>query len=256
MKHSASRLSGTAALVTGASSGIGAATALQPAREGAAVALTARRADRLNALATEIREVGGVALVIAADMACEEQAGEAVERTVAELGRLDTLVNNAGVMILGPASSAATEEWRRMIDLNLTGLMHTAHAALPHLERAAADSPRRIADIVNVSSLAGRIAFGNGTAYCATKYGVVAFSEALRQELAPRHVRVSVVEPGSVETELRDSNRPEVQAMLDQAFGRIERLNSQDVADAVAYIIGRPRHIAVSELLIRPTEQV
>ncbi|MER5774404.1 SDR family NAD(P)-dependent oxidoreductase [Streptomyces sp. NPDC002039] len=250
------RLNATVALVTGASSGIGEATAMTLAREGAAVAVTARRGDRLAELCDRIRDAGGTALALTADMTDEAQVREAVERTVTELGRLDTLVNNAGLMILGPAAGATTEEWRRMVDINLTGLMNTTHVALPHLVSAAADSPRRVADIVNVSSVAGRIAFAGSSAYCATKYGVVAFSEALRQETADHHVRVSVVEPGSVDTELRDHNSPAVLEALTRRFGGIDRLQSQDIADAIGYIVGRPRHVAVAEMLVRPTQQV
>lgn len=250
------RLKGTVALVTGASSGIGAATATTLAREGAAVAVTARRGDRLAELCDRIRAGGGTALALTADMTDEAQVREAVERTVAELGRLDTLVNNAGLMILGPAAGATTQEWRRMVDINLTGLMNTTHVALPHLVSAAADSPRGVADIVNVSSVAGRIAFAGSSAYCATKYGVVAFSEALRQETAAHHVRVSLIEPGSVDTELRDHNSPAVQEALTRRFGGIDRLQSQDIADAIGYVVGRPRHVAVAEMLVRPTQQV
>ncbi|MDH6539667.1 SDR family NAD(P)-dependent oxidoreductase [Streptomyces sp. SPB4] len=249
-------LEGTVALVTGASSGIGAATAEVLAAHGAAVALVARRADRLEELSARLDAAGGTALVIAADMAYEAQVREAVERTVTELGRLDILVNNAGLMILGPAAAATTDEWRRMVDINLTGLMNTTHAALPHLAAAAAEGSRRVADVVNVSSVAGRVAFAGSSAYCATKYGVVAFSEALRQETAGRHVRVSVVEPGAVDTELREHNSPEVQEALTRRFGSIERLRARDVADAIGYVVTRPRHVAVAELLVRPTEQV
>ncbi|GAA1243456.1 SDR family NAD(P)-dependent oxidoreductase [Kitasatospora nipponensis] len=249
-------LHGTVALVTGASSGIGEATALALAAEGAAVAVAARRVDRLEDLAGPNRAAGGTVLTIAADIAGQDQARAAVERTVAELGRLDTLVNNAGLMLLGPAAATPVEEWRTMVDVNLLGLMYTTHAALPHLARAAADGPRRVADVVNISSVAGRVAFAMSSAYCASKFGVGAFSEALRQELAGRFVRVGVVEPGSVETELREHNRPEVRAVLEQQFATIERLQAGDVADAVAYIVTRARHVAINELLVRPTEQV
>ena len=149
-------LEGTAALVTGASSGIGAATAAALAAQGAAVALAARRRDRLDGLAAEIRGQGGTVLVLKCDVTQQEQATSAVERTVAELGRLDTLVNNAGVMLLGPAAGAPLAEWQQMVELNVLGLLYCAHAALPHLLRAAADGPRQVADMVNISSVAGR----------------------------------------------------------------------------------------------------
>ncbi|MEU5537735.1 SDR family NAD(P)-dependent oxidoreductase [Streptomyces sp. NPDC020362] len=249
------RLEGTVALVTGASSGIGHATALELAREGASVALVGRREDRLTDLAADIANAGGKALVVPADITTAQAAAEAVERTVENLGRLDTLVNNAGLMLLGPAPSADLNDWRRMIDINLMGLMYTAHAAVPHLVKAAAEAPRQVADIVNIGSLAGRNAYAMSAVYSATKFGVGAFSEALRQELARQHVRVSVVEPGSVDTELRTHNPDVIQQHIVAALGDIERLQSQDIADTVGYIVTRPRHVAVAELLVRPTEQ-
>jgi NADP-dependent 3-hydroxy acid dehydrogenase YdfG len=249
------RLNGTVALVTGASSGIGAATALALAERGAAVALFARRTDRLEALAEKIRDGGGTALVVAGDVADEAQAREAVERTVTELGRLDTLINNAGVMLLGPAVDAPMEEWRRMVEVNLLGLLYCAHAALPHLLRAAGDDPRHVADLVNVSSVAGRVARRGSGVYNATKHGVGAFSEALRQEVTGRHVRVSLVEPGAVETELAGHNRPEILEGIEQRFASMEPLRADDIADVIGYIVTRPRHVAINELLVRPTEQ-
>lgn len=249
------RLDGTAALVTGASSGIGHATALELAREGASVALVGRREDRLTDLAAEISNAGGKALVVPADITTDQAAAEAVERTVENLGRLDILVNNAGLMLLGPAPGADLNDWRRMIDINLMGLMYTAHAAVPHLVKAAAEQPRQVADIVNIGSLAGRNAYAMSAVYSATKFGVGAFSEALRQELARQHVRVSVIEPGSVDTELRTHNPDVIQQHIVAALGDIDRLQSQDIADTVGYIVTRPRHVAVAELLVRPTEQ-
>jgi NADP-dependent 3-hydroxy acid dehydrogenase YdfG len=248
----AGRLEGTAAFVTGASSGIGEATALALAAEGAGVALVARRTDRLDELAAEI---GAPALVITADVTDEAQARGAVEQAAAHFGRLDTVVNNAGVMLLGPALEAPLEEWRRMVEINLLGLMYCTHAAMPHLLEAAAEGERKVADLVNVSSVAGRtVRLGSG-AYNATKHGVGAFSEALRLEVTRRHVRVSLVEPGATETELASHNRPEVRENLMQRIGGIERLQAGDVADAVRYIVTRPRHVAINEILLRPTEQ-
>ena len=243
----------TAALVTGASSGIGAATAAALAAQGAAVALAARRGDRLDALAADIRAQGGTALVLQCDITDEQQAIDAVERTVAELGRLDTLINNAGVMLLGPAVGAPLPEWQRMVELNVLGLLYCAHAALPHLLRAAEDSPRHVADMVNLSSVAGRVARNGSGVYNLTKHGVGAFSESLRQELAKRYVRVSLVEPGATATELVGHNRPEVLDSIRTQFG--QTMEAEDIADAITYIVTRPRHVAVNELLIRPTEQ-
>jgi NADP-dependent 3-hydroxy acid dehydrogenase YdfG len=249
------RLDGTVALVTGASSGIGAATAQALVAQGASVALAARRVDNLESLAAQLRDQGGTALVIETDVTDESQARAAVEQTVSELGRLDTLINNAGVMLLGPIVDAPIEEWQRMVQLNVLGLMHCAHSALPHLLRAAENGPRRVADLVNVSSVAGRQARSGSGVYNATKHAVGAFSDSLRQEITRRHVRVSLIEPGAVETELAGHNRPEIRDQLAQRFTTMERLQATDIADAIGYIVTRPRHMAINEILVRPTEQ-
>jgi NADP-dependent 3-hydroxy acid dehydrogenase YdfG len=246
-------LEGTVALVTGASSGIGAATASALAAQGAAVALAARRGDRLGALAAGIREQGGSALVLECDVTDERQAAGVVERTVGELGRLDTLINNAGVMLLGPVVAAPLPEWQQMVQLNVLGLLYCAHAALPHLLRAAEDEPRHVADMVNISSVAGRAARAGNGVYSLTKHGVGAFSESLRQEVTRRYVRVSLVEPGATATELASHNRPEVLQSIRSQFG--QTMDAADIADAITYIVTRPRHVAVNEMLIRPTEQ-
>jgi len=248
-------LEGTVALVTGASSGIGEATARQLARLGAAVSLVARRKDRLDALAEEIGAAGGRAVSIEADVTEQAQAVEAVERTVRELGRLDILVNNAGVMLLGPIVDAPTEEWDRMIAINVQGLLYCAHAAIPHLLNAAEQEPRRVADMVNVSSVAGRMVRVGSGAYNLTKHGIGAFSESLRMEVTKRHVRISLVEPGAVTTELSSHVRPEIREQMMQRFAGIERLEAGDIADAIAYIVTRPRRVAINEVLVRPTEQ-
>ena len=245
-------LSGCTALVTGASSGIGEATARELARHGARVALVARRRDRLEALAAEI---GDAAVVVEADVSDRADAERAVAEAVEQLGRLDVLVNNAGVMLLGPVEGAPVDEWDRMVQVNLLGLLYCTSAALPHLLRAAEDGPRQVADVVNVSSVAGRVARSGSGVYNATKFGVGAFSESLRQEVTQRHVRVSLVEPGAVETELAGHNRPEVLEGIRKRFADMERLQSPDIADAIAYVVTRPRHVAVNELLVRPTEQ-
>ena len=246
-------LDGTVALVTGASSGIGAAAAAAIAAQGAAVALVARRGDRLEAVAADIRDHGGAALVLECDITDERQAVGAVDRTVAELGRLDTLINNAGVMLLGPVTGAPLPEWQQMVQLNVLGLLYCAHAALPHLLRAAQDGPRQVADMVNISSVAGRAARNGNGVYSLTKHGVGAFSESLRQEITKRYVRVCLVEPGATATELASHNRPEVLQSIRNQFG--QRMQAQDIADAITYVVTRPRHVAINELLIRPTEQ-
>jgi NADP-dependent 3-hydroxy acid dehydrogenase YdfG len=251
----AETLDGTVALITGASSGIGEATARALAEQGAAVALVARRRDRLEALASEIEDGGGRALVVEADITGQDAAVAAVARTVEELGRLDTVVNNAGVMLLGPIVDAPTEEWDRMVTLNLQGLLYVAHAALPHLLTAAQDEPRRVADLVNISSVAGRVARMGSGVYNLTKHGVGAFSESLRQEVTQRHVRVSLVEPGGTQSELTTHLRPEILEQSRRRFEGVERLEAEDVADAIVYIVTRPRRVAINEVLIRPTEQ-
>jgi NADP-dependent 3-hydroxy acid dehydrogenase YdfG len=249
------RLAGTVAVVTGASSGIGEATARALATEGATVTLVARRRDRLESLAGEIDAAGGRTLVIEADVSDQKQAAAAIDQAVSVLGRLDTLVNNAGVMLLGPAVGAPLEEWQRMVEVNLLGLLYCSHEALPHLLKAAESDPRQVADIVNISSTAGRVPRSGSAVYNATKFGVVAFTEALRQEVTASHLRASLVEPGAVITELPSHNRPEIQETLRGRFGSMELLTAEDIADAITYIVTRPRHVAVNEVLIRPTEQ-
>ena len=249
------RLDGTVALVTGASSGIGEATARMLATNGASVVVAARRKDRLDALVSEIEAAGGKALAVEADVTDQEQAAALVARTVEELGRLDTLVNNAGVMLLGPVVDAPIEEWNRMVALNVTGLLACSHAALPHLLQAAEDSPRRVADLVNISSVAGRVPRLGSGVYNLTKHGVGAFSESLRQEVTKRHVRVSLVEPGAVATELASHVREEVRVGMAQRFAGMERMEADDIAETITFIVTRPRRVAINEVLIRPTEQ-
>jgi NADP-dependent 3-hydroxy acid dehydrogenase YdfG len=249
------KLENTVALVTGASSGIGEATGRALAAEGATVALVARRADRLDILAAEIADAGGTALAIEADVSEREQAERAVARAAEELGRLDVVVNNAGVMLLGPIADAPVEEWERMVEVNLLGLLYTAKAALPHLLAAAGGEPRGVADLINISSVAGRIARKGSGVYNATKFGVGAFSESLRQEVSGRQVRVSLVEPGAVATELQSHNREEIQAMLAKRFESMEVLQAGDIADAITYVVTRPAHVAINEILVRPTSQ-
>jgi NADP-dependent 3-hydroxy acid dehydrogenase YdfG len=249
----AGRLEGSVALVTGASSGIGEATALALAAEGAAAAIAARRRDRLDALADKINAQGRD-LVLETDVTDEAQVRAMVDQTVTVLGGLDVLINNAGVMLLGPILDAPTEEWRRMVELNLLGLLYCTHAALPHL-LAAAEGGRGVADVVNVSSVAGRVARLDSGVYNATKWGVGAFSESLRQEVTTRHVRVSLVEPGAVATELAGHNRPEVLSVMAANFAGVTPLQAEDIAAAVLFVVTQPRHASVNEVLVRPTEQ-
>ena len=253
----ASDLTGSVALITGASSGIGAATARRLAEHGAAVALVARRRDRLADLAAEIEKEGGTALAVEADITDRAQAEAAVQQTVERFGRLDTLVNNAGLMLLGPVVGADAEDWDRMIAVNVQGLLSTTRAALPHLLQAAEEGPRRVADIVNISSIAGRVAWNGYGVYNLTKFGINGFTESLRQEVTRRHVRVGVLEPGGVATELGSHNdhKPEVREAIDNFYDQTEVLAPEDIADGVAYMVTRPRHASVGELWIMPTDQ-
>lgn len=251
----ADRLAGAVALVTGASSGIGEATARTLASQGAKVSLVARRAERLQKLAKDIAGAGHTALAIEADITDQRQAVAAVQRTAGDFGRLDIVVNNAGVMLLGPVHGAPTEEWDRMIDINLKGLLYVTHAALPHLFEATGDSPREVADVVNISSVAGRVATAGAGVYNLTKHGVGAVSEALRQEIGRHKVRVTVIEPGWVDTELQGHNRPEIHEKLKERTAGLEPLHAHDVADAIEYAVTRPAHVSLNELLMRPTSQ-
>lgn len=249
-------LLGTVALVTGASSGIGEATARRLSAAGASVALVARRRDRLVALASEIEVAGGSALVVDADIADRDQAVAAVERTIAHFGRLDILVNNAGLMLIGPIVGADVDDWDRMVAINVQGLLYTTHAALPHLLAAAQDSQRQVADIVNVSSIAGKVAWADYGVYNATKFGVNGFTESLRQEVTRRYVRVGVIEPGAVETELLTHIPTEVRAELTDGFDAEHvKLVADDIADGIEYMVTRNRRASISELWVMPTDQ-
>jgi NADP-dependent 3-hydroxy acid dehydrogenase YdfG len=165
------------------------------------------------------------------------------------------VVNNAGRMLNGPTLDATLEEWETMVDLNLKALMYVTKAALPHLVEAASSGPRRVADLVNISSIAGRFANRNVAIYNATKFGVTAASESWRQEFAPRHVRVSVVEPGVVETELFGHQQQPVQEYYERLFADVEPLLPGDIADTISFIVRAPRRMAVAEVVVRPTTQ-
>lgn len=247
-------LKDTVALVTGASSGIGRATARRLAAEGATVAVVGRRADRLTELAEEIASAGGVALPVSADLTEDSGPATAVDRTVDAFGRLDTLVNAAGLMLNGPSEEVPLSEWDSMLDINLRSLLRTVRVALPHLLSASGTSARTVADVVNVSSVAGRQAAATVAAYNATKFGVTGATEAWRQEFTTRNVRFSVVEPGRTASELFDQKENSDRDFT-AAFGQVEQLHAEDVADAIAYIVTAPRRVAVNEIVIRPTDQ-
>jgi NADP-dependent 3-hydroxy acid dehydrogenase YdfG len=243
-------LSGKAVAITGASSGIGEATALTLAKAGAAVALGARRKDRIDELAARIEDEGGTAVALEVDVSDEAAACGFVEAAHQRLGRLDTLVNNAGVMLLGPVEQADSDDWRTMVNVNLLGLMYCTHAALPIM------LGQESGDIVNISSVAGRFARAGNAVYAATKFGVGAFSEGLRNEITERGVRVTLIEPGFVDTELQGHNTGEVLETLEAMREHLgDPLRAQDIANGILYAVSQPPHVSVNEVLIRPTRQ-
>jgi NADP-dependent 3-hydroxy acid dehydrogenase YdfG len=242
-------LSGQVVAVTGASSGIGEAIARAAARAGAAVSLAARRMDRIQAIAADIVTAGGKALAVQTDVGEEDQARAFVQQTHQAFGRLDVLVNNAGVMLLGPIENAPTDEWRRMIHVNVFGVLYCTHAALPVMRAQGSGH------IVNVSSVAGRVARAGSGVYNLTKWGVGGFSEALRQEAVDIGVRVTLIEPGVVATELASHMRPEVLEQMHQRFSGVTPLEAEDVSNAIMFAIGQPPNVSVNEVLIRPSRQ-
>jgi NADP-dependent 3-hydroxy acid dehydrogenase YdfG len=248
-------LAGTAALVTGASRGIGAATARALAANGAAVALLARRADRLAELRADIEAAGGTALVLPADVTDAGQVASAVNQAVAELGRLDTVVNNAGLMRMGAAADAPLQDWDDLVAVNVQGVLYVSRAAVPHLIEAAADSPRGVADLVTVSSTAGWVARPGTAVYSLTKFGVNAFSEGIRQELLGKRVRVGVVGPGTVDTEISSHLPPQSRQAFESRTADMVKLRPEDIADAVLYMVTRDRRVAVNHMLVRAAEQ-
>jgi clavulanate-9-aldehyde reducatase len=248
----AGRLDGCVAAITGASSGIGEATALAFAGEGAAVALGARRSDRIEELARRIEADGGRAAAITVDVTDEQQAHAFVRDAHERLGGLDALINNAGLMLLGPIEGADSDQWRRMVDVNVLGLLYCTQAALPLMREGGGGS------IVNIASVAGRVGNPGSAVYNATKWAVVGFSEALRKEATPSKVRVTCIEPGYVRTELQGHN--EHPAVL-QAMERMEEeigdvLEAEDIAEAILHVVAAPPRVAVNEMLIRPAGQI
>lgn len=244
------------AVVTGASSGIGNATARRLAAAGFTIAAIGRRADRLDALCTEILSAGGVAVAVPVDITNEGDATVGVERVIDHCGRIDVLINNAGLMLLGDAESSDRADWQRMVDLNISGMLNMTYAALPHL-REAAHGFRSVADIVNVSSVAGTTRHGGQAVYALTKAGVDAFSESLRKELAEHSVRVHTIVPGATRTELSSHNSSSsIGAAARERMRGVTHLDADDVADTISYVTTRPSNVCIGEVVIRPTGQV
>lgn len=251
-------LKGNVAIITGASSGIGEATAYKLAELGVTTVLIARRKDRLDNIVAAIESKGGTALSIEADITDEAAAKHAVDTAIKKYGRIDILLNIAGLMLLGNVDGADTKEWKQMIDINLMGLLYMSHAAMPHLKKAATDNVRKVADVINIASVAAFQFNEINGVYALSKAGVNAFSESLRQEVAKKfHVRVGVIEPGSVATELASHNSQEIQdEVLRPYFNDIETLVPNDIAEAVVFMLTRPRRASVNKLWTGPTEQI
>ena len=244
--------SDTVAVVTGASSGIGAATVRRLASHGCRVVAVARRESMLRELAAQC---GGLVLPVQADITDPDASRSCVSRAVDEFGQLDILVNNAGIMLLGPFETSPVADWVTMMNLNLAAMLHLTQEAIPHLRKSAAGE-RGVADIVNVGSVAGRVARANFSVYAATKFGVTAFSESLRQELGPAGIRVCCVEPGAVATELLSHVDPGVrEKLLSGAVGSVPPIQSQDVAETIEFLVSLDPNAALHEIVIRSTRQ-
>jgi NADP-dependent 3-hydroxy acid dehydrogenase YdfG len=237
------------AIVTGASSGIGYSTSLALSKAGARVAVGARRTDRLQELEAQIiknKNNKGEQLYVTNKSDCDSF----VDAVVKKWGKVDILINNAGLMPLSFFKNGKVEEWERMIDVNIKGVLYCTSAVIPYM------LDEKSGHIVNISSIAGRIVFAGGSVYCATKHAITAFSEGLRKELSPKYnIRVTCIEPGGVSTELPESITDESMKKFIQAFKNMEILQSEDIANAILYAIETPNHVNVNEILIRPTSQ-
>ncbi len=241
-------LSGKVALVTGASSGIGAATAVALAAAGVTVALSARRKGRLDELVAQIEASGGKALALPGDMAVEADALGAVADTVARLGRIDILINSAGVMQAGGIEGADLAEYRRVIDINLLATVYTSQAAIPHM------LAQGVGDIINISSLAGRKGGPETNAYSASKHAVNAMTNGMRQELGDRNIRVSFLMPGATETEVAQGiSNPAWRTAIQQHVTKAGVVQASDIADTLVFMLSMPRNVNISEISVRPT---
>ena len=237
-------------IITGASSGIGYATALSLAKEGAKLVVGARRTDRLEKLVKEIEENNGEILSQKFDVTKKSDCDDLVNTAIKKWGKVDVLVNNAGLMPLSFVKNLKVDEWDQMIDVNIKGVLYCTAAVLPHMREA------KSGHIINISSVAGRIVFPAGSVYCATKHAVTAFSEGLRQELSPRNnIRVTTIEPGVVSTELTNTITDESLEKFVETSKKMEALKAEDIASAIIFAINAPDHVSVNEILVRPTTQ-
>jgi len=241
-------LAGKVALVTGASSGIGEGAALALAAAGAAVAVSGRRSERLSALVAKIEGAGGTAVALPGDVAVEADATKSVADTVAQFGRIDILVNSAGVNEAGGVESLSLDQWRRVIDINLYGTLYTCKAAVPRMKAQGSG------DIINISSTSGRRAAGLFGPYSTSKFGVTGLTEGLRQEVGQAGIRVSIIEPGATESEIADSiTDPKWRDMIKAHVSKEGAMKASDIAETILFIVGLPRRANVSQILIRPT---
>lgn len=238
------------AIITGASSGIGYATSLTLSKAGIRVAVGARRTERLQELEKQIVENNGEILVQKTDVTRKSDCDSLVDTVVEKWGKVDVLINNAGLMPLSYFKSGKVEEWEQMVDVNIKGVLYCTSAVVPYMIE------KKSGQIINISSVAGRIVFAGGSVYCATKHAIAALSEGLRKELSPTYnIRVTCIEPGAVETELLESITDESMTGFIQATKNMETLRSDDIANAILYAVQAPRHVNVNEILIRPTAQ-
>ena len=238
------------AIITGASSGIGYATALTLSKAGIRVAVGARRTERLQELEKQIIKNNGEILVRKTDVTRKSDCDSLVNTIVEKWGKVDILINNAGLMPLSYFKNGKVEEWEQMIDVNIKGVLYCTSAVVPYMIE------KKSGQIINISSVAGRIVFAGGSVYCATKHAIAALSEGLRKELSPTYnIRVTCIEPGAVETELLESITDESMTGFIQATKNMETLRSDDIANAILYAVQAPRHVNVNEILIRPTAQ-
>jgi NADP-dependent 3-hydroxy acid dehydrogenase YdfG len=243
-------LTGKVAIITGASSGIGEATALALSKSGAKVAIGARRTDRLEALKSQIEKNGGEVFMQKLDVTKKAECDSFVEGVIQKWGTVDILVNNAGLMPLSFFKNLKISEWDQMIDVNIKGVLYCTAAVIPHL------NAKKSGHIVNISSVAGRIVFPAGSVYCATKHAVAAFSEGLRQEFSVRsNIRVTCIEPGVVATELNNTITDQSLQGFLEATKKMVALQAQDIANAILFAVESPEHMNVNEILIRPTTQ-
>lgn len=249
-------LVGSKVLITGATSGIGRETAKLLAQSGCVVAVTGRRQERLEELESEIKGFGGKVFSFCGDLVDPVTVRTIVSGAADQLNGIDICINNAGLLLTGPFKDTPPEEFDRMININLRGFIHVAHAVTPHLIESARSNKNRISDLVNVASAAGRRAVRNSAVYNATKWGAIGFSDTLRMELASDSVRVGLIEPGSVNTEIQNQIRPEIRAIPRPEFSGYDKLESIDIAEAIAFMVTRERRAAVSEMLVRPSAQV